>query len=260
MDSPNNIYTAYTPGSGAECVEVPVPEGFVCNNDTNSADHDIAFFVLTEEPCRQGCCKRYECDGNDAYVLVSETASSANCTYPIAGVPLTPCADIESPTVGYYNTWTEGACPTECNNVFLICEGFSVNEPGWQPPPPPYAWILNPNTPNNSCNAGCTSPVIGTACNNYGDGQEEPCSPSGGGGALSWGLITHSPCSQEECEAHVSTWMAEPSGEPNEAGLYKVKWILLDGCPGACCSDQPTQPEFVKTSTLIDAPCKCGCN
>jgi hypothetical protein len=86
MDGPNNIYTAYTPGSGAECVEIPVPEDFVCNNDTNSADHDIAFFVLTEEPCRQGCCKRYECDGNDTYVLVSETDSSANCTTPILKV------------------------------------------------------------------------------------------------------------------------------------------------------------------------------
>jgi hypothetical protein len=67
-------------------------------------------------------------------------------------------------------------------------------------------------------------------------------------------------CSQEECETHVSTWMAEASGKPNEEGLYKVKWILLDGCPGACCSDQPTQPEFVKKSTLVDAPCKCGCS
>jgi hypothetical protein len=54
--------------------------------------------------------------------------------------------------------------------------------------------------------------------------------------------------------------MAEASGKPNEEGLYKVKWILLDGCPGACCSDQPTQPEFVKKSTLVDAPCKCGCS
>lgn len=72
--------------------------------------------------------------------------------------------------------------------------------------------------------------------------------------------IADGPCSQEECEAHVSTWMAEASGKPNEEGLYKVKWILLDDCPGACCSDQPTQPEFVKTSTLVDAPCKCGCS
>lgn len=72
--------------------------------------------------------------------------------------------------------------------------------------------------------------------------------------------IADGPCSQEECEAHVSTWMAEASGKPNEEGLYKVKWILLDGCPGACCSDQPTQPEFVKKSTLVDAPCKCGCS
>lgn len=72
--------------------------------------------------------------------------------------------------------------------------------------------------------------------------------------------VTERPCYQEECETHVSTWMAEPFGEPNEEGLYKVKWILLDDCPGACCSDQPTQPEFVKKSELIDAPCKCGCN
>lgn len=72
--------------------------------------------------------------------------------------------------------------------------------------------------------------------------------------------LMDTPCSQEECEGHAATWMAEPHGEPNEEGLYKVKWILLDDCPGACCSDQPTQPEFVKTSTLIDAPCKCGCD
>jgi len=196
MDSPNNIYTAYTPGSGADCVEIPVPEDFVCNNDTNSADHNIAFVVLTEEPCRQGCCKRYECDGNDTYVLVSETDSSANCTHPIAGAPPPPpCADIESPTVGSYATWTEGAC----------IGGLSVP-------------------------------------------SDRPVE------------VTERPCYQEECETQVSTWMAEPSGEPNEEGLYKVKWILLDDCPGACCSDQPTQPEFVKKSELIDAPCKCGCN
>lgn len=68
------------------------------------------------------------------------------------------------------------------------------------------------------------------------------------------------PCIQGECEEHISTWMAEASGELNQEGLYKVVWILLDGCPGACCSDQPTQPEFVKKSELIDAPCKCGCS
>lgn len=89
------------------------------------------------------------------------------------------------------------------------------------------------------------------------------CEPSGGGLSVPSDRpveVTERPCYQEECETQVSTWMAEPSGEPNEEGLYKVKWILLDDCPGACCSDQPTQPEFVKTSTLVDAPCKCGCN
>ena len=147
-----------------------------------------------------------------------------------------------------------------CNNVFLICEGFFVNEPGWQPPPPPYAWILNPNVPgNNSCNAGCICPTIGAPCNNYGDGQEEPCGPIGDYNPASQLAFKEEPCSQEECETQVSSWMAEPSGEPNEEGLYKVKWILLDGCPGACCSDQPTQPEFVKTSIIVDAPCKCSC-
>ena len=73
-------------------------------------------------------------------------------------------------------------------------------------------------------------------------------------------VVSDTPCVDGECEEHVATWMAEPIGEPNEDGLYKVKWILLDDCPGACCSDQPDQPELVKTSTLIDAPCKCGCN
>jgi hypothetical protein len=72
--------------------------------------------------------------------------------------------------------------------------------------------------------------------------------------------LMDTPCSQEECEAHTATWMAEAYGEPNKEGLYKVKWILLDDCPGACCSDQPTQPEFVKSSTLVDVPCKCGCD
>ena len=72
--------------------------------------------------------------------------------------------------------------------------------------------------------------------------------------------LMDTPCSQEECEGHTATWIAEPSGEANEEGLYKVKWILLDGCPGECCSDQPTQPEFVEASTLVDAPCKCGCD
>lgn len=72
--------------------------------------------------------------------------------------------------------------------------------------------------------------------------------------------LMDTPCSQEECEAHTATWMAEAYGEPNKEGLYKVKWILLDDCPGACCSDQPTQPEFVKTSILVDVPCKCGCD
>lgn len=141
MDSPNNIYTAYTPGNGAECMEIPVPEDFVCSYDTDYRDHDIGiFFVLTEEPCRQGCCKRYECDGNDAYVLVSETASSANCTTPIAGVPLIPCADIESPTVGYYNTWSEGPCTVGCCSSYICRSGHALQGQN-------YAEIV---TPDNS--------------------------------------------------------------------------------------------------------------
>ena len=276
-----------------------------------------------------GCCQTYTCT-ESGWVLTSSTSTSENCSTGDSS-----CCDPGNVTcVGAtYNVWN-GSGPCTCGNVFLRCGGASVNEPGWQPPPPPYAWIVDTNTPNNSCAAGCASPVVGTACNNYGDGQEEPCNSSGGGGGGggggSWAQtatcpqdcactgeaptisgtydgetvshectgdcaceegdgppdpdpdcdtpapasvtkqpemmpnlgpsIADGPCSQEECEAHVSTWMAEASGKPNEEGLYKVKWILLDGCPGACCSDQPTQPEFVKKSTLVDAPCKCGCS
>ena len=219
-----------------------------------------------------GCCTHWNCThlGDGVYQYTAGTpyeSSEADCIMPItefSGDPSIPCNSTPLNMNNNYNTWSAEPCPTECNNVFLLCEGFQVNEPGWQPPPPPYFWILHPNVPNNSCNAGCTSPVIGTACNNYGEGQEEPCYAPGPApmsyNPASQLALKEEPCSQEECEAHVSTWMAEPIGEPNEEGLYKVKWILLDGCPGACCSDQPTQPEFVKTSTLVDAPCKCGCD
>ena len=211
-----------------------------------------------------GCCTEYTCintpETTPFYVATGNFYSStvenceATCFYNCFFDPT--CNDQIT------NYWTPNAC--SCNNVFLICEGFQVNEPGWQPPPPPYAWILNPNVPNNSCNPGCICPTIGAACNNYGEPQEEPCYAPGPA-PLSYDpasqlALKEEPCSQEECEAHVSTWMADPIGKPNEEGLYKVNWVLLDGCPGLCCSDQPTQPEFVEASTLVDAPCKCGCD
>ena len=237
-DGPNNTFT---PGTSASCDELPFPPGFVCN-DNNDGMFSVTF---TEEACREGCCRRYECDGSNGYVLVSSTASSANCTYNSTSPP--PC-----PNYGHYTTWSEGPCPGCCYNY--ICDGEGM-------------LTFTGKSPTSS--SACEDSYCYYNC--YGDlacrGQtsnlyypEETC-PSALGAPLNKEIVvSDTPCVDGECEEHVATWMAEPVGEPNEKGLYKVKWILLDDCPGACCSDQPTQPEFVKSSTLVDAPCKCGCS
>lgn len=217
------------PGCG-EGEEITCPPGYESCGATGGTfivDSDVEWSWVNNNGCPEGC---------------------------IAFKAEQPTAEEEAAGVAPGDLSYDGICCITCNNVFLLCEGFFVNEPGWQPPPPPYTWILEPNAPNNSGNPGCTCP-IGSPCNNYGEVQEEPCYYN----PANQLAFKEEPCSQEECEAHVSTWMAEPSGEPNEEGLYKVNWVLLDGCPGLCCSDQPTQPEFVKTSIIVDAPCKCGC-
>jgi len=236
-----------------------------------------------------GCCTHWNCvyDGATYQYTVtwSEERSEADCIMPItefSGDPSIPCNSTPLNMNNNYNTWS----PEPCQEP--ICSGcgqsyFSNMSPG-DPGYPNPAIVANtregPWVMISDCNGAPSLP--GYTCSNFIQegvaagytfgafspaGVECACKAIEGGGARmsyhaasdgSWALTT--PCSQEECEAHVSTWMAEASGKPNEEGLYKVKWILLDGCPGACCSDQPTQPEFVKSSTLIDAPCKCGCN
>jgi len=253
----DGVNSTYTPSNSANCTALPFPEGFVCDQ----SQEGMFSTTFTEEPCREGCCKRYECNGNDEYVLVSSTRSSVNCTQPF-GMEVLPCGEN---AYRYYSTWSEGPCPGV-------------------PPVVPNSWVLTATCPQDCACTGEAPDTPGTydgetvshECANdcdceEGDGPPDPgpdCDTPAPASVTKQPemmpnlgpSIANGPCSQEECEAHVSTWMAEASGKPNEEGLYKVKWILLDGCPGACCSDQPTQPEFVKKSTLVDAPCKCGCS
>jgi hypothetical protein len=228
------------------------------------------------QPPTMGCCTSYGCNGGE-WVAAFSFPSSTDCTAPATG----PCDGSPEATGRFYYTWSPEPCPTEAQASYeaqiwdprpcsgdpltgeyspnpwwflsVACpEGYTSSPPDGLPTNPPpcepyYFGMINPSV------VGCCEGVV-----------QRPCT-AGGAGAMSYNpasqlAFKEEPCSQEECEAHVSTWMAEPSGEPNEEGLYKVKWILLDGCPGLCCSDQPTQPEFVKSSTLVDVPCKCGCD
>jgi hypothetical protein len=216
-----------------------------------------------------GCCKHYICANNDGvwqYVYHEDSPSDeADCTAANdsagIGTPNSPCDADPSNSLNNYFTWSADPCPTGC------CTHWNCTYNG-------TTYQYTAGTPYDSSEANCimlitefsgdpSIPCNSTPLNlnnNYNTWSAEPCI-----GGLSVPSdrpieVMERPCYQEECETHVSTWMAEPSGEPNEEGLYKVKWILLDDCPGACCSDQPTQPEFVKKSELIDAPCKCGCN
>lgn len=257
LDGPNNVFT---PSTEANCDELPFPENFVCD-DSNESMFSITF---TEAACREGCCETYTCtnsNGTYAYTLVSSNPSSANCAYPLPPDPTPPPCDGSPESTNYtYTTWSEGSCTEEGCCTHWNCTGDPLQ----------YTAVETFTAAESDCIMPITefSGDPSVPCNNtprnlnmnYNTWVAGPC--AGGLSVPSDGPVEvmERPCSQEECDAHVSTWMAEPSGEPNEEGLYKVKWILLDGCPGACCSDQPTQPEFVKKSELIDAPCKCGCD
>jgi len=222
-----------------------------------------------------GCCYTAVCNYNSPstpgeeynYEITSYAPSVTDCTVPVPP----ECGDgnrgsygeamcSEECLNGTIFIWTEAPCPGCC--LHYQCQYDSAGPDGQK-----WHAVLIGSYASNECGGDvdpvCTQYEDPTAVgNDYTVFSPDPCPDVGGLSVPSDKPVevTESPCSQEECEAHVSTWMAEPSGEPNEEGLYKVKWILLDGCPGACCSDQPTQPEFVKTSTLVDAPCKCGCD
>lgn len=240
-----------------------------------------------------GCCYTAVCAYNSPstpgeeynYEIVSFTPSPTDCSTAVPN----ECAGVGYPP-GQQGSYGEALCNESCvgGTIYIwspepcpIEAQASYEAQVWDPRPcsgSPTWWFLS-----TACPEGYTSsPPDGLPTNpppcdpDYENGHvvesivgccegivQRPCTAVGG--AMSYNPASQlaaevEPCSQEECEAHVSTWMAEPSGEPNEKGLYKVNWVLLDGCPGACCSDQPTQPEFVKKSELIDAPCKCGCN
>ena len=238
-----------------------------------------------------GCCTTYACTYLEeiegyGWLLTSRLPAEGACPETFDPTTEDPacCTDVppESACITTaLRTWSAEPCPTEAQASYeaqiwdprpcpgdpltgeyspnpwwflsVACpEGYTSSPPDGLPTNPPpcepyYFGMINPSV------VGCCEGIV-----------QRPCT-AGGAGAMSYNpssqlAFKEEPCSQEECEAHFSTWMAEPSGEPIEEGLYKVNCVLLDGCPGACCSDQPTQPEFVKSSTLVDAPCKCGCD
>ena len=209
-----------------------------------------------------GCCTHWNCvyDGTTYQYTAtwSEERSEADCIMPItefSGDPSIPCNSTPLNMNNNYNTWSAEPCGccrtytcTENGRVLTSSVAAATDENCGQAPLGPCidpdTQILDPTMIGNVSKYWFPEPCIG----GLSVPSDKPVE------------VKERPCYQEECETQVSTWMAEPSGEPNDEGLYKVKWILLDDCPGACCSDQPTQPEFVKTSTLVDAPCKCGCD
>ena len=226
-----------------------------------------------------GCCTTYACTslaegGGYGWLLTSQLPAAEACPETMDPTTEDPacCTDV-SPEFACVTTalryWSSEPCPTEAQasyeaqvwdprpcsgsptwwHLMTPCpEGYTSSPPDGLPTNPPPC---DPNYENGhvvESVVGCCEGIVQRPCTSVGALNYNPA------------IQLDEPCSQEECEAHVSTWMAEPIGEPNEEGLYKVNWVLLDGCPGACCSDQPTQPEFVKSSTLVDAPCKCGCN
>jgi len=215
-----------------------------------------------------GCCTEYTCintpETTPFYVATGNFYSStvenceATCFYNCFFDPT--CNDQIT------NYWTPNACPTASYEAQVWDPRPCSGSPTWwflsTPCPEGYTSSPPPGLPTNPppCdpdyeNGHIVESIVG-CCEGI---VQRPCTAIG---ALNYSPVIQldEPCSQEECEAHVSTWMADPIGKPNEEGLYKVNWVLLDGCPGLCCSDQPTQPEFVEASTLVDVPCKCGCD
>ena len=214
-----------------------------------------------------GCCIHWNCTllvytDYNVYEYtpgMPYASSEADCIMPItefSGDPSIPCNSTPLNMNNNYNTWSPYPCTDGCCRTYTCTENGRIETSSVAA----TASLNCAQSPLGPCidDLGILDPaMIGDAAKYW---FPEPCI-----GGLSVPSdrpveVTERPCYQEECETQVSTWMAEPSGEPNEEGLYKVKWILLDDCPGACCSDQPTQPEFVKKSELIDAPCKCGCD
>ena len=131
MDGPNNIYT---PSNSANCTELPFPEGFVCD----ASQEGMFSISFTEEPCREGCCKHWNCmptgENTYAYVNTSSVSSSANCansgnassggsTGPID----LPCNnDTPANRNGFYDTWSEGPCTTGCCKTYTCTENGRV--------------------------------------------------------------------------------------------------------------------------------------
>lgn len=231
-------------GCGIVC-----PPGYHCESGT----------CVSDGGGTMGCCRTYTCTAHPDnpslpynFDLTSTVSTNEDCSTGDS----TCCFDIPGmhpACVGStYSIWSSEPCPGCCYNY--ICDGEGMLTFTGKSPAASSA------CEDSYCYYNCYGDLAcrGQTSNLY--YPEETC-PSALGAPLNKEIVvSDTPCVDGECEEHVATWMAEPIGEPNEDGLYKVKWILLDDCPGACCSDQPTQPEFVKTSTLIDAPCKCGCN
>lgn len=132
LDGPNNIYHPSGSGEswdGTECTEIPFPEGFVCD-----PSHDgMSSVSFTEEPCREGCCKHWNCqqtgENTYAYVNTSSNPSSANCANSgnassggsTGNIDL-PCNN-DTPTNrnGFYDTWSLGPCTTVGCCYSYIC-------------------------------------------------------------------------------------------------------------------------------------------
>ena len=72
-------------------------------------------------------------------------------------------------------------------------------------------------------------------------------------------VLKPTPCVPEDCAGHVATWVGEPTGKKKSDGYYKVKWTLVDDCPGTCCTEPPKEPTRIKKSIMVETPCKCDC-
>jgi len=222
------------------------PPGYVSCGATGGVfilDSDVEWTWVNNNGCPEGCVAFKA----EQPTLEEEAAGLTPGDFSYDGI----CCELEYEASYEAQVWDPRPCSGSPTWWFLSTpcpEGYTSSPPPGLPTNPPPC---DPDYENGhivESIVGCCEGIVQRPCTSVGALNYNPA------------IQLDEPCSQEECEAHVSTWMAEPIGEPNEEGLYKVKWILLDGCPGACCSDQPTQPEFVKTSTLIDAPCKCDCN
>jgi hypothetical protein len=67
-------------------------------------------------------------------------------------------------------------------------------------------------------------------------------------------VIMPEPCSNEECEQYLATWLVKPVISAN--GNEDNEWFLINDCPGTCVS-KPHIDYIVDRPTFIDV--KCGC-